>query len=344
MNGRAFLPALLAVAVAGPALAGTIRHDVADATYLALGADPRFAAVGQIKGKTSTFSFSAAGTMIAPNWVLTSAHVADRAISMDFKIGGGTYKATQWFTFPGWTGDLKAGFDMALLRFDVDLAGATGIAPAERYRRTDELGKAGVAVGFGRTGTGLTGATVFDQKKRAGQNMLDRFMAGTASGDRILVSDFDRPGVTSESSMGSATPLAREFMISSGDSGGGLFVPFNSKFWLAGVHSFGYGAKDGGFNADYGDASGHVRVSSFNAWIDQVLAEGGVLGASRLGSSSGLTALFAVAVPEPPVAFIVLLGLAALWFQNHLRRLRTQSSIGIRIRITRHRIRKAQGA
>jgi hypothetical protein len=346
MFARATAVVLAMSAFAGSAHAGVIRHDVSDSTYLSLGADTRFASVGQIKGKTSTFSFSAAGTLIASNWVLTAAHVVDRATSMDFKVGGGTYQASSWFTFPDWDGNLSSGYDMALIRFDVDLAAATGVAPAQRFTRTDEIGRTGIAVGFGRTGTGLTGATTSDQKKRAGTNKIDKLMVTPGASDRILLSDFDRPGVKSESSMGGSTPLAREFLIAAGDSGGGLFVGFDGAYWLAGVHSFGYGVKDGVFNADYGDASGHSRVSMFNAWIDAVIAQGGPVtsAASLLGRSTGLTGLADVTVAEPGAWAFLVLGLAAIALQNHLRRFSTQSSIGISTRITRHRTSRAHGA
>ncbi|MBM3584839.1 MAG: trypsin-like serine protease [Alphaproteobacteria bacterium] len=346
MIARASAVALVVAALAGSAQAGVIRYDVADPTHLNFGADPRFASVGQIKGKTSTFSFNAAGRLIASNWVLTAAHVVDRATSMDFKVGGGTYQASSWFTFPDWNGNLSAGYDMALIRFDVDLTAATGIALARRFTRTDEIGRTGHAVGFGRTGTGLTGAVTSDQKKRAGSNKIDKLMVTPGATDRILLSDFDRPGMSSESSMGSSTPISREFLIAAGDSGGGLFVNFDGAFGLAGVHSFGYGAKDGTFNAGCGDASGHSRVSMFNAWIDAVIAQGGPVAsaASLLGRSSGLTGLTAIAVPEPGAWSILVLGLLAVALQNHLRRLSTQSSIGISTRITRHRTSSAHGA
>ena len=53
-----------------------------------------------------------------------------------------------------------------------------------------------------------------------------------------------------------------EFLIASGDSGGGMFI--NGK--LAGINSF-VTAADGTTNSDYGDECCHTRISIFAKWI-----------------------------------------------------------------------------
>jgi hypothetical protein len=73
--------------------------------------------------------------------------------------------------------------------------------------------------------------------------------------------------------------------VAPGDSGGGVFLNFDSQFYLAGVISF-VAAADGNANADYGDVSGFGRVSTFAPWIVSTVPEPSVLtlvGLSILG-------------------------------------------------------------
>ena len=55
-----------------------------------------------------------------------------------------------------------------------------------------------------------------------------------------------------------------EFLISPGDSGGGLFIDQK----LAGIHSYVY-ATDGKSDSDYGDVGCSTRVSDYIEWIDK---------------------------------------------------------------------------
>ena len=79
----------------------------------------------------------------------------------------------------------------------------------------------GTEVGYGMTGTGLTGAVTFDEQKRGGQNVIDTYYG---SGNRIFLSDFENPHSASTNHFGSAIPVDLESLIAPGDSGGGVFV------------------------------------------------------------------------------------------------------------------------
>ncbi len=331
MAPRSLLSALALFALAGAATtasAGVIRHDVADSLYLSLGANAKYKSVGQVTGTTVSTEFFASGTLVASNWVLTAAHVVDQATSLAFKLGGQTFTASEWVAFPDWNGDLMAGYDIGLMRFDVNLTAATGVTAARRYTGTGEFGKTGVSVGYGMTGTGLTGATTFDQKKRAGHNKIDTVLMTEGEMNRILLSDFDGSGKPADNSMGSATPLSREFLIAKGDSGGGLFISVGTKTFLAGVHSFGWGYLDGVLDSDYGDLSGHTRVTAFNAWIDGVIAGliatgpsdgSGITNGGPIGAFNGVVR----AVPEPAGLGMLAFGALASLIALRRRRLRT---------------------
>ena len=148
------LCALAVLLVHGTASAGTVRDDRSDSQYQALGAADGYLGVGRFQGTTASGNFSASGTLIAPDWVLTAGHVVDAAKSLIFTLGGTRYSATNWVANPQWHGDLMAGYDIALVHLNSPV---TGVQPAVRYTGAAEVGLVGTAVGFGMTGTGATG-------------------------------------------------------------------------------------------------------------------------------------------------------------------------------------------
>jgi len=304
MSRLRHLLAVLAVvaSVEATGLAGVIRHDTKDSLYLSLGNSPQYASVGQIYGVVSEQSaFYASGTLIDPQWVLTAGHVVDSATSLTFSIAGTQYTAGSWIAHPNWNGDLLAGYDIGLVRLDQPVYTVT---PAVRYTGSKELGNVATAVGFGMTGTGNSGANKFDGKKRGTQNVIDQLY-----NPRLLLADFDNPNNRRDNSMGSAKPLALEGLIAPGDSGGGLFITTRDGTFLVGVHSF-VAAWDGNPNSDYGDISGHVRVSAFNSWINDVIANWPNIGSASASSIGAQSA--AAAVPEPSTLALLAAGVVAL--------------------------------
>lgn len=306
----AFWAAGVSLAAAMSVSAGVIRHDVSDSAYLNLGASSDYASVGFVTGSTPDFNFSASGTLIDNNWVLTAGHVVSDASALSFKLGGTTFVADQWVAHNKWDGDLGKGYDIGLMHFTTDLTAATGIGAAQRYTGSDELGEIATFAGYGTTGTGLTGWTTFDGQKRAGQNVIDRYLRTPGRTSRVLLSDFDNPLDPSDSRWDPDTPLALEYLIAPGDSGGGMFLDIGGQQLLAGVHSF-LASFDGLTDADYGDISGVTRVSEFNKWIDGIIGGGGGGGGGKGGGNNGKgggrptlvmnldTALTAAIVPEP---------------------------------------------
>ena len=102
---------VLALLSAHAASAIVRRHDRPDADYLALAA--RAPAVAHV-------SPDGAGVLIAPNWVLTAAHVAQEAtIFSSVEIAGERIAVVGRALHPSWQGDVGPGIhDLGLLELD----------------------------------------------------------------------------------------------------------------------------------------------------------------------------------------------------------------------------------
>jgi hypothetical protein len=91
----------------------------------------------------------------------------------------------------------------------------------------------------------VTGYAVSDGLKRAGSNIVDRVEGG------LLVC-----------SVSSGRRTSLEYLITPGDSGGGLFIGNE----LAGIHSI-IMRNAGSPSGRYGDESGHTRLTLHRDWI-----------------------------------------------------------------------------
>ena len=279
--------AIALVGLYAAAFGGVTRHDRDGQLYLDMATQASYAPVGHIGFAEGSNRYAGSGTLIASGWVLTAGHVVANATSLDFTIDGTTISGASWLAHPKWNGNLLGGYDIGLVKLSSEVA---GVSPAAMYTGSGELGGAGVSVGYGMTGTGLTGATVYDGLKRAGENMIDTFYRShPRKAPTIFLSDFDNPGNPADSAYGSAAPLDMEYLIAPGDSGGGVFMDFDGDGLgppLTGVHSFA-GSFDGDTDSDYGDVSGHIRVSAFTDWINKVMnGDGGGKGNGK-GNGKG---------------------------------------------------------
>ena len=274
--------------------AGVIRDDVADSFYTNLAAQSVYDSVGFLKWNEGTSDYIASGTLISPEWVLTAGHVVGGTNDSGAGISGMIFglsssydgmgvSALEWIPYTSWSssgGNLWSGVDLGLVRLSQPI---TSVTPAQIDFRTSPVGLLGTNVGYGQSGVGTGGMTTAAGTKRAGQNMIDArggMVTTMGSGTlldldgispTVLFQDFDHPTDLVASSMGSAIPVAQEYLIGSGDSGGGLFIEVGGATKLVGVHSFlaslPYPLDTTGANADYGDLAGSVSVQSFENWI-----------------------------------------------------------------------------
>jgi hypothetical protein len=260
-------------------LGSTIRDDEPDGSYLTLAASPEYDPVGTF---VNSWGYTGSGTLIAPDWVLLAAHELVAASSGTFTIDGTSYASTELIINPGWTGNALAGDDFGLVHLSTPVSGVT---PATLYTGSSEFGQVATYVGFGFTGTGLTGWQTLDNQKRAFQNVID----GDFGLPSILLgSDFDSPHTTADNVWGDAAPLPLEGCVAPGDSGGGMFLTIDSQTYLAGVISF-VASTGGNANSVYGDLSGAGRVSAFVPWITSTIPEPST---SSLLAGTGLALLF----------------------------------------------------
>ncbi len=140
-----------------------MRDEQNDSLYRALAESTPFQSVGRFTGTTTSTGFLASGTLVAPDWVLTAAHVVDDAKSLSFSIGGQVYHVDRTIPYPGWNRDLWSGYDIGLAHLT---KAVDNIKPAELYAGTAELNHTDTIVGFGKTGTGEIGDTRCDGVKR----------------------------------------------------------------------------------------------------------------------------------------------------------------------------------
>jgi hypothetical protein len=221
---------------------GTIDPNTPDEKYINYGKD--FECIYKICGTYKDDKlFCASAVVIEPRWILTASHVVNNARTCLIHQGDKAFIVDKIIIHEDFKESVFGHNDIALCHTDKDVV--LNFYPA-LYDKDDEVGKTCSIAGYGLTGTFLTGTKSSDGLKRAGSNCIDHI-------DRSLL-------ICSPSRTHNKTEL--EFIIGSGDSGGGLFI--DNK--LAGINSCVI-ADDKKPDSNYGDESGHTRVSKYIQWI-----------------------------------------------------------------------------
>lgn len=225
------------------------RHDRPDSLYLELGR--QYSTLAHLYLPAPTGAADGEGTVIAPRWVLTAAHVAAE-VKPGHRItaGGEAHTVDSIVLHPDWN---DGPHDIALLRLTQPVR---GVRPAQLYRGSAELDQLIVVVGYGDMGTGLSGPTGNDGQIRGATNRVDE------ATDFWLKFLFDAPDSAR------STPL--EGISGPGDSGGPAFLDGVEDEILVGVGSGQSTRATGGNQGRYGVTEFYTRVSRYVDWIESV--------------------------------------------------------------------------
>jgi hypothetical protein len=226
--------------------AGTIDPSTPDAKYVEYGA--KFHSVVKICGSYEDGSlFCASASLIDDHNFLTAAHVVKGAMVCFVTINNDSFPIKNIIINKTFEDSFGVG-DIAIGHSEKPF-GLKYYPPL--YEKDDEEDKVCSIAGYGLTGTFSTGVYKSDNKKRAGSNRIDYINSD------LLICSPSRKGDMSYTSL--------EFMIGSGDSGGGLFIDGK----LAAINScvMTFGSKSP--KSKYGEESGHTRVSKFLDWINE---------------------------------------------------------------------------
>ena len=235
-----------------------------------------FSGVGSITIGNGTFS----GTLIAPGYVLTAAHVVSgvAASSITFHLNAGgeltqQIEASEVFinpTYTGFSGTRPADGDLAIIKLAREAP--PGTLTYQLFRGNMARGTSLTLVGYGDSGNGDTGkitASASPSVKRLGMNNAD-FFAASASGliaKAVYYFDFDGPDATSNLMGGPTLGNELETSLATGDSGSPAFIRDSGGKWLlAGVNSFRFGG-----TSRFGTGGGGQIVAPYAHWIDDII-------------------------------------------------------------------------
>jgi secreted trypsin-like serine protease len=226
---------------------GTRHPLIDDSKYTDFG--KKFPFVGRLCGKYRNGKvFCASSVAIKNKIILTAAHVVNEADSCVLHINDKKILIKRVVCHKEFEENNFGFYDIAVCSLEED--SSLDFYP-NLYTDTDEIGKLATISGFGINGTFETGAINSDTKQRAGSNRIDRVEKGLLiCSPTSLRSDREFSGL--------------EFLISSGDSGGGLFIGNR----IAGINSC-VMSIDKNPDSSYGDESGHTRISDHIDWINK---------------------------------------------------------------------------
>ena len=234
---------LCLIFLVGGVNAGTIDPNTPDEKYVEYGT--QFECVVEIMGSYEDNTlFSASAVAIDKNWVLTAAHVVKNA-RFAFLHNNSEKRCViidEIICHKDFEPKIFGKADIALCHTTSDL---NMKSYPELYTDSDEMNKTCSIAGYGFTGTFHTGLKKNDGNRRAGSNSIDAI-----ENDLLICT----PSINNKTEL--------EFLIATGDSGGGLFIDGK----LAGINSC-VTAIDKKPDSTYNDDGGHTRISNFLDWI-----------------------------------------------------------------------------
>jgi len=232
----------------GSSFAGTIDPETPDSKYLEYGA--KFNHVVKLCCFDGVGMSCGSAVIIDPHWIITAAHVIENCNSWTVIVKDKEYKLSKVFINPKYNTNIFGESDIAL-GYSPEPIKISFYPPL--YENGDEVGKVCSIAGWGLTGNFNTGVKISDGKIRGGSNFIDR------TDKKVLICSASKRN-------NKFTEL--EYLICSGDSGGGLFIDGK----LAGINSsvLGY---DGKPDSTYTDESCHTRISLYIDWINSTIGE-----------------------------------------------------------------------
>lgn len=225
--------------------AGTIDPSTPDSKYVEYGS--QFECVVRVEGKYKDDTlYQGSAVIIDDHHFLTAAHVVTNYKDCTILLKNKKFLIQEVLSHPDFKEESVGFADIAIgyskEKFNLNFYPSL-------YDANDEAGKICSISGYGYAGNFNTGAKIYDLKKRAGSNTIDKI-------DRDLI-------VCSPSYRHDKDYTQLEFLIASGDSGGALFIDQK----VAGINSILMASGKKKTESKYKEESGHTRVSKFVKWI-----------------------------------------------------------------------------
>lgn len=225
--------------------AGTIDPSTPDSKYIEYGS--QFECVVRVEGKYKDDTlYQGSAVIIDDHHFLTAAHVVTNYKECTILLKNKKFFIQEVLSHPDFKEESVGFADIALgysrEKFNLNFYPSL-------YDANDEAGKICSISGYGYAGNFNTGAKIYDLKKRAGSNTIDKI-------DRDLI-------VCSPSYRHDKDYTQLEFLIAGGDSGGALFIDQK----VAGINSILMATGKKKTESKYKEESGHTRVSKFVKWI-----------------------------------------------------------------------------